>query len=1138
MADFVHLHNHTEYSLLDGLSQIGLLVEKTKELGMKALAITDHGVMYGAIKFYNACKAAGIKPIIGCEIYMARRSRFDKQPKIDADQYHLVLLAKNFTGYQNLMKIVTQAHLEGFYYKPRADLELLEKYSKGLIAMTACIEGEVPSLILQNNYQGAKRKAEKLMDIFGEDFYLEIQKHPELKKQDKANKGIVKLSREIGVPLVATNDTHYINKEDAEAQDALLALQTQKTIDDPNRLSMLDCPDFFLKSPALITEQFADHPDALKNTVKIAEKCNLEIPIAEPVYPNYPLPADETAASYLRKLTYKGLPKRYEKITDEIKARVDYELDLIIKLGYPEYFLIVQDFVNWAKNQEIRVGPGRGSVAGSVVAYALRITSIDSLEHDLPFERFLNIERESTPDIDLDFPDDRRDEVIDYVRDKYGEDRVAHIITFGSMEARMAIRDVARVLNHPYSTGDRLAKLIPQGESIDKAVKQRPELKQAYNNPEVKKILDLAKKFTGVSRHASTHAAGVVITDKPLVNYTPLQRESNGNRIITQYDMYSLDLNIKEDALGLLKVDFLGLRNLTIIEKAKDYIKATTGDHIDLSEIPLNDKKVYNMITRGDTTGLFQMESQGMRRVAEKLKPQRFSDIAAMIALYRPGPMEWIDEFIIGKQDPSKIHYPHEDLKPVLEETYGIAVYQEQVMKIANVMADYTLGEGDILRRAIGKKKMKIMKKEEKRFKKRAKKKGYSEEVINKVWKMIKRFAGYGFNKAHTVSYAMIAYQNGWLKANYPVQFMAALMTAEANNENKLALAVDECRRMGIVLLPPDINKSESGFGIEKDKNSKDNMAVRCGFSAIKNVGEAAIDEILTIRKKGGGFTSLTDFCLRVNARKVNKTVVESLIKSGAMDQFGSRKSMLKGLENIRERAKKRQKANANGQVGLFRSGTKKENKITNDNLPVTDNFTKEELLDFEKELLGIYISEHPLQNDLAEIEDFISHKTHEIEDLKSGRIQIAGRIKNLRIVTTRNGGKEMAFTSIEDETGSIDLVIFPGIFKQNQNLLNKEKIVCVVAKVSQREGEQSIIAQEIKDISEIKKTKPKKKKIIIKIPKGTSRFKLVKLNSLLKKNNGTQTGTLHFPNGKKVKIPFEINWTKNLKEKIKELLS
>lgn len=1138
MPDFVHLHNHTEYSLLDGLSQIKPLVEKTKGLGMDALAITDHGVMYGVIKFYNACKAAGIKPIIGCEIYMAHRSRFDKQPKVDADQYHLVLLAKNFEGYQNLMKIVTKAHLEGFYYKPRADMELLKKYSEGLIALTACIEGEVPSLILQNNYQGAKKKTEQLLDIFGDDFYLEIQNHPGLGKQDKANKGIIKLSRELGIPLVATNDDHYINKEDAEAQDALLALQTQKTINDPNRLSMIDCPDFYLKSPQEMAEQFADQPDAVKNTIEIADKCNLEIPIAQPVYPNYPIPAEETAASYLRKLTYERLPDRYDEITEEIKERVDYELDLIIKLGYPEYFLIVQDFVNWAKGQGIRVGPGRGSVAGSVIAYALRITSVDSLKHDLPFERFLNIERESTPDIDLDFPDDRRDEVINYVKEKYGQDRVAHIITFGSMEARMAVRDVARVLDHPYSTGDRLAKLIPQGDSIDQAMENRTEFKQAYNNnPDVKKILDLAKKFTGLSRHASTHAAGVVITDDPLVNYTPLQRESNGDRITTQYDMYSLDLNIREDALGLLKVDFLGLRNLTIIEKSKDYIKATTGKEIDLSEIPLDDEKVYQMVTRGDTTGLFQMESQGMRRVANKLKPTKFSDLSAMIALYRPGPMEWIDEFIASKEDPAKIHYPHEDLKPVLEETYGIAVYQEQVMKMANVMADYALGEGDILRRAIGKKKMKIMKEEEKRFKMRAKKKGYSEEVINNVWEMIKRFAGYGFNKAHTVSYAKIAYENGWLKANYPVQFMAALMTAEASNENKLALAVDECRRMGIILLPPDINESDLSFTIKKNSQSKDGMAIRCGFSAIKNVGQAAIEEILRVREDGGEFSSLTDFCLRVNARKVNKTVVESLIKSGAMDQFGSRKAMLEGLESIRDRAKKKQKAKANGQVNLFHGG-KKEEKITNDNLPSIDNFTQEELLDFEKELLGIYISEHPLQNELKEIEDLVSHKTHEVEELKSGKIQVAGRIKNLRIVTTRNGGKEMAFTSIEDETGTLDIVVFPSTFKQNRKLLSEDKIVYIEAKIGQRQGEQSVIAHQIKDISQVKGTKPKNKKITIKIPKGTSRFKLVKLNSLLKKNKGDQNGTLHFPNGKRVKIPFKINWTEKLKKKIEELLN
>ena len=1147
-SKFVHLHGHTEYSLLDGLSKIKPLVNRAKELGMEALAITDHGAMYGTIKFYNACREAGIKPIIGCEVYMAHRSRFDKQPKVDTDQYHLVLLAKNLEGYRNLMKIVTKAYLEGFYYKPRADLELVREHHQGLIALSACIEGEVASLILQDDYQGAKKVAQKFLDIFGDDFYLEIQAHPKIKKQDRANQGIIQLSRELGIPLVATNDFHYINAEDAEAQDVLLAIQTQKKVTDEGRLSMLDSPDFYLRPPEEMIKLFTHYPDAIRNTLEIAEKCNLEIPLGQKIYPNYPLPANETAASYLRKLTYERLLQRYPKPSKEVKERVEYELKIIIDMGYAEYFLIVQDLVNWAKKQGIRVGPGRGSAAGSIVSYILRITSIDPLAHHLPFERFLNPERKSTPDIDLDFSDLRRDEVIEYVREKYGEEHVAQIITFGTMEARLAVRDVARALGHPYAVGDRIAKLIPWSPGkkikIDEAIEAVPELKRAYETePETRRILDLAKKLTGVARHASTHAAGVVIADKPLVEYTPLQRESKGERITTQYDMYSLDLNVADNAVGLLKMDFLGLRNLTILEKACEFVKATKGRKVDISEIPLDDEKVYQMISRGETTGVFQLESQGMRRLARKLKPSRFSDLAAMVALFRPGPMEWIDEFIFGKENPDKVHYPHPDLKPVLEETYGIAVYQEQVMQIANVMADYTLGEADILRRAIGKKKVELMKKEKVRFFDRAQKKGYDQKTIENVWAMMERFAGYGFNKAHSVSYAMIAYQTAWMKANYPVEFMAALLTAEAGagsqaKETKIPLAIDECRHMGIMVLPPDINLSEEGFTIEKNDQSLGGLAIRFGFSAIKHVGEAAIEEIIHTRREGGEFASLTDFCLRVNGQKVNKKVVESLIKAGAMDRFGKRSAMLASLDRIKEQAEKRQKEAQNGQVGLFAQQEEEKIKPNRDNLVEVEEFSREELLRLEKEMLGLYLTEHPLKQRLNQLREVITHKLYQVAEMDRGRARVGGVISRLRIITTKNGGREMAFVGLEDETGQIELVVFPNQFESNKDRLRLEQLLLVEVKIERREDKISIIAEKILDPNNPQANNQSLgQQFVVEIPAGINGQKLIQLNQLLKQHPGQDWGIIRFPNGREVKLSFGVKWSQELELEIEKIL-
>ena len=1073
MSNFVHLHVHTEYSLLDGLSKISKLVSKVKKLGMEACAITDHGVMYGVIPFYLECLKQKIKPIIGCEIYMAHRSRFDKQPRIDADQSHLLLLAKNFDGYKNLMKLVTQAHLEGFYYRPRADFELLKKYSKGLICTTACLEGEIPSLLREGKDSQAKEAAKKLLKLFGNDFYLELQSHDKIKDQQIVNKKMVVLSRQLGIPVVATNDVHYVEETDAEAQDALLAVQTKKTIADKNRLTMLDSPDFYLRSPKEMKRLFLDQPDAIKNSLKIAEKCNLKIPIGNWILPKYPLPKGETAESCLKKLAFKNFSFRFPKASKEIKQRVNYELDVICEKGFATYFLIVQDFVNWAKKQGIRVGPGRGSVAGSLVSYILRITSINPLEHKLPFERFLNPDRPTPPDIDLDFADDRRDEVIKYVTKKYGKDRVAQIITFGTMEARGSIRDIGRVLGMPYSEPDRIAKLIPFGFSIEESFNSVFELQEFYKDPRYKKLIDLARKVEGCARHASTHAAGLVIADKELTDYVPLQKESKGERIITQYDMYALDLNISEKAIGLLKMDFLGLRNLSILQKCIEFVEANTGQKFDISEIPIDDKKVYEMITRGETVGVFQLESGGMKRLARNLKPSAFSDITAMVALYRPGPMELIPDFIRGKENLDKVKYPHSDLKEILQETYGIAVYQEQCLQIANVMAGFSLVEADNLRRAIGKKKKSIMGREKLKFIKGAKQKGYSKQVADKVWSYIERFAGYGFNKAHSASYAMIAYQTAYMKAHYPVEFMCALLTAESVSSSgplkneKISLAVEEAKKMGIYILAPDINKSKTWFSIEKDPHSLEGKAIRFGLAAIKNVGEAAIEAILSSKNKDGDFTSLTNFCSRVDTQKVNKKVLESLIQVGALEKFGKRSAMLTSLEKIRQKAADEQKRKANGQTSLFDNPSGGAKIKAKDEFEDIDEFAKSDLLSLEKNLLGIYLTEHPLGKALGTLEKIVSHKIFELDihELANARVKVGGIIVSLRKVFTKRGNNEMAFVTIDDQTANLDLVVFPKIYRLVKDFLQEDRVVVVEGRLDSRDDRMSLIAEKIEEL-------------------------------------------------------------------------
>ena len=1150
MSDFIHLHTHSEYSLLDGLSKIPDLAAKAKKYKMDSLALTDHGVMYGTVPFYNECLRQGIKPIIGCEIYMAHRSRFDKQSRVDADQYHLILLAKNNTGYQNLMKIVTKAHLEGFYYKPRADMELLEEYSEGLIATSACIEGEIPSLFIQGKDEEAQKAAKKLSEIFKDSFYLEIQSHEGLEKQEIANKKMIALSRKLGIPLIAANDIHYVEPDDAEAQDALLAIQTKKTITDKNRLTMVNTPSFYFRSPEEMKSLFVEYPDAIKNTKKIAEQCNVKIPIGKFILPYYPIPEKQTADDHLKELTYKRMRKRFPGANKEITERVDYELSVISKKGFSTYFLIFQDFVNWAKRQGIRVGPGRGSAAGSLVSYILRITSINPIEHKLPFERFLNPDRPTPPDIDLDFAEDRRDEVIAYVTNKYGKEKVAQIITFGRMEARGSIRDIGRVLGMPYSEPDKIAKLIPFGHSIEEALNSVFELQEFYKDERYKKLIDLAKRVEGCSRHASTHAAGVVIADKELTDYTPLQKESKGERIVTQYDMYSLDLNVSDTAIGLLKMDFLGLRNLTILQKAIDYVKEQKDIVVDMSEIPLDDKEVYKMLSKGETTGVFQLESMGMKRLAKNLKPSRFSDITAMVALYRPGPMDLIPEFIKGKKNIKSVKYPHIDLKPILEESYGIALYQEQCLMIANEMAGYSLGEADILRRAIGKKKKSIMAKEKKKFITGAQKKNYTKKKAEEVWHYIERFAGYGFNKAHSASYAMIAYQTAYMKANYPIEFMAALLTGEANNKDKIAVEIEECRRMGIYVNPPDINLSEIGFTIHDDPHSFKGKSIRFGFSAIKNVGEAAIGEVIKQRKKCGQFKTFMDFLKKVDTQKLNKRVLESLIQVGAFDQFGKRSAMLKGLEKLRAQIESEKQQKANGQFSLFEdpknSDSKSEEEIK-DNWEEMEELPRKEILNYEKDLLGFYLTEHPLSDLLKKVINQVSHRIEEISMDHSGqKIKIGGIITSVRQVFTRRGNKEMAFMSLKDGAHRLDLVLFPQIYEQYKKLIVVDKVVIVVGKVDYRGDKLSILTEKVIEISETS-SEDQAQDIsnndnTIYIPANTPKEKLQELKQMLVENKGEDEIKIIFGNKqnplKEITLPFRINYNSELKEKIQLLLA
>jgi len=1061
---FTHLHVHTEYSLLDGMCRIGEVLQKAKDVGMTSLAITDHGALYGAFKFYIKAIDVGIKPIIGVEVYKAKGSRLEKDSVDDQDRYHLVLLAKNFIGYRNLMKMVSAAHLEGMHYKPRVDFELLEKYHEGVIALSGCMDGEISKLIQESQHTEAEKILQRYLDIFKDDFYLELQRHPNAPQQDSINSELVKLSRKFAVPLVATNDVHYMSEADAYAHEVLLCIQTQRTIFEKNRpLSMVDVPDYYFKTEDEMRVAFSDLPEAIENTNTIADKCNLEIPHGKWVLPKFETPNNMPPEDYLRELTYEMKGRVTDFTPEEVMKRLDYELQIIITKGYATYFLIVQDFINWSKNNGIGVGPGRGSVAGSLVAYVLRITDINPLEHNLPFERFLNPERPTPPDIDIDFADVQRDDVLAYVTDKYGSEKVAQIITFGTMEARLVVRDVGRALGMSYAQGDRLAKMIPQGKQgsqmkLSQAMIEAPPLKYAYDNePETKRLIDVALRLESLPRHSSVHAAGVIIAAEDLTNFVPIQTESKQGRIITQYDMYCLDLNAVQNnkAVGLLKIDILGLRNLTILDKAIQLATRKTGTKIDIHEVRIDDQKTYNLISAGNTIGVFQLESAGMRRLARDLKPNKMSDITAMVALYRPGPMDLIPSFIAGKSNPKTIKYLHPDLEKIMGETYGVLVYQEQVMEIAHILAGYSMSEADNLRMAMGKKKKSLMDIEHKKFIEGCVKNKYARSMAEKLFAFMEKFAAYGFNKPHSASYGLIAYWTGYMKANYPVEYMAALLTAELQGvagpmrEIKMAQAIEECRRMEIPVLVPDINKSGSEFTLEGD-------SIRFGMSALKNVGNAAIDSILEARSEGP-FNGFNDFLTRVDLRRVNKRTIESLTKSGAFKEFSNCATILSVYPEMVKELAASKDSESKGQFGLFAGHVEK--KKVQDTFEQIPEYPESELSMMEKEVIGFLISRNPLAPFAEIIETKATKHIGEItkgDDKKS--MVLVGVISGKKIIRTKKDNKEMAFITLYDDTGTIEAVFFPKSFEKLKSIIEVNQVILAKGTAAEREDAMSFL--------------------------------------------------------------------------------
>ena len=1059
--NFVHLHVHSEYSLLDGAVRIKNLIEKAVELGMPAVALTDHGVMYGVVDFFRKAKAAGIKPIIGCEVYVARGSRFTKQTaksKTGDKPYHLTLLAKNNTGYKNLMKLVSFAFLEGFYYKPRVDKEILKEYSNGLIALSGCIAGEIPVNIIEGKTDLAERALEEYIDIFGkDDFYLEIQDSG-IPEQKTANEKIAELSKKYKVPIAATNDVHYLEKQDSKFHDVLLCIQTGSTINEKKRLKF-STEQYYFKDLKEMKALFPGQEEAIKNTVEIANRCNVEIELGMNLLPSFETPGGLSANKYLEKLCMEGVKNRYGKISDEIDARVKKELEVIEKMGFAQYFLIVWDFVHFAKKNNIRVGPGRGSAAGSIVSYCLGITDIEPLKYGLLFERFLNEERRSMPDIDIDFCYEKRSEVIKYVTEKYGEKRVAQLITFGTMAARQAIRDAGRVMEVPYADVDRIAKMIPMelNVTIENSLKMAPELKEVYeSDSRFKDVIDMALSLEGMARQDSIHAAGVVISAEDLYNYAPIQKKGEGD-IVTQYKMEDIQ------NIGLLKMDFLGLRTLSLIDKCLFLIKKTENIDIDINTISLDDKKTYEMLASGDCLGVFQLESSGMRELVINMSISKFEDLIALLALYRPGPLQsgMVNDFVDSKNGKKDIAYPHPSLKPILEDTYGTILYQEQVMGIASQLAGFSMSEADILRGAISKKKRKVLEEQRHKFIDGAKNNGIDEEISANIFQLVNHFAEYGFNKSHSAAYAMISYQTAYLKANFRVQFMAAILSIRMGNQDKVAQYVHDTRRMGIVVLPPDINESFADFTVA-DKS------IRFGLSAIKNVGANVIECIENERKNGGKYKDFIEFCERVETSVLNRKTLESLIKTGTFDSLGqSRKYLFDNFEKITEEVIKIKKEREKGQFSLFDNEDESQDKIMFNGISSAagqkDEYPSRQLLNFEKEMLGLYISGHPLLEYEKTLSKFDSISSLANKDDKAAAT-VAGIITGIKIIYTKKD-QQMCFVDFEDIENSLEIVVFPNVMEKYRENIAEDKIVKIKGKLDKKEDQIKLLANEIKAI-------------------------------------------------------------------------
>jgi len=1101
------------------------MVARAKELSMPAIAITDHGSMYGIIDFYKECKKHDIHPVIGCEVYVAPRLRIQKDPGFDDYQYHLVLLAKDQKGYQNLLALVSNAYLTGFYYKPRVDKELLQNYSEGLIALSGCLAGEVPSLFLKGNDEAAYNAAREYENIFGKgNFYIEIQDHG-MEDQREVNTKLVKLSKELSIPLVATNDTHYVLKENAKVHDILLCIQTAKTVNDEKRMKF-PTDEFYLKSYEEMELLFAEIPEALTNTLEIAKRCNVEFDFGGFHLPDYSIPEGYDAQSYLRELCYQGLKERYPVISQEITDRLEYELSVINKMNFPGYFLIVWDLVNYARQQDILVGPGRGSAAGSLVAYSLKITNIDPLKYDLLFERFLNPERITMPDIDIDFCFERRGEIIDYLLVKYGQEHVAQIITFGTMAAKAAVRDVGRALQVPLPEVDKVAKLIPNelGITLERALQVSVELQQLCESDHtIRELLDIAKEVEGLPRHASTHAAGVVISKEQMISYLPVQKANDAGVVTTQFAM-----GIVEE-IGLLKMDILGLRNLTVIGQVAEIVKESKGIELDIDNVCLEDDKAFEMLGRGESIGVFQLESDGMRSILRNLKPEKFSDLIALVALYRPGPLGsgMVDDFIKRRHGEVKVNYLHPKLEPILNDTYGVILYQEQVMRIASDLAGFSLGQADLLRRAMGKKQPEVIAKQKQAFIEGCAANSIDGKIAEEIFELIAYFAGYGFNKSHSAAYALVAYQTAYLKANYPTEYMAALLSSLMDNPDKKISCMEECKRLGIDILLPDVNESFVDFSACSNK-------IRFGLAAVKNVGESAINGIIKSRQEKGQFTSLIDFCYKVDSSCLNKRVLESLIKCGAFTSLNiPRSQLLSIMDRAMEIGQKRQNDLKSGQLSLFDMGAEDDFEIEI-TIPLSEQeeLSTRDILAMEKETLGLYISGHPINEYLANLRNQTSNTIEEITPGMDGTTVIIGgvlsRIK--RSITKR--GEAMAYATLEDNTGSMECLIFPSVLVQYAQLLQEDSVVKIEGRISYQNDEVKCMVSTIKAIE-----KDAKESLVIYLEKASDERLLDEIRRILREYPGNIPVYIEFLEYQKKILVDKKLWT-NQDEKLLDYLS